>query len=383
MAIKSKTRVKVFFALLFIFFLPKLIGAQDGGLYAGSSPHFFQRFSWAESAYTLRYEVVVESIDLGVFREVLREFTEQLFIEVSLPPGRYRFRVIPYDLFNRPGEGTDWEFFEIRLAVNPEPAGFFPEYFRLDTARAEHVLNVFGNNFAFDAEIFLVSLYYGFTIDPAEQEVIFDEDTGRSEARLVFDHAQLIPGYFTVHVRNPGGLEASLLGFIIERREPGPGRLDFYFGAAWMPLFHVQGNGVNYLYGGALRFAMIYSAQRFLNMGLEITASAYFYQNGLRAILAENNLLLQRPFSGGRLAFNLRAGMGIVLSAAEEANAAAPAQDQSPLNESAIFANTGFSFVWLPFANFYIEAGINYTYFFALDNFSGALRPWIGMGLRI
>jgi len=51
----------------------------------------------------------------------LQEFTTAFFIEVSLPHGKYRYQVIPYDFFNLPVPVTEWMDFEIQRSVlNPD-----------------------------------------------------------------------------------------------------------------------------------------------------------------------------------------------------------------------------------------------------------------------
>jgi hypothetical protein len=90
-----------------------------------------QRLSWTNVEFTAACVVVVErqeeegpsagAGERAVYREVLRELREQdAFIEVSLPPGKYRFRVGAYDALGRPGEVSGWEYFEI-FAAAPEP----------------------------------------------------------------------------------------------------------------------------------------------------------------------------------------------------------------------------------------------------------------------
>ena len=52
-------------------------------------------------------------------------------------------------------------------------------------------------------------------------------------------------------------------------------------------------------------------------------------------------------------------------------------------NETAFYVNMGFSFIWMPVRYFYLEAGVNYSYLFAIENPTGRLRPFAGGGVRI
>ena len=94
--------------------LPAQSAAQDAG------QRITQRFSWSGGEYTLRYEVVFERIENGVNIFHFREFTANNFIEAALPPGEYRFRVIPYDILDRPARGTEWKYIEILRMPAPE-----------------------------------------------------------------------------------------------------------------------------------------------------------------------------------------------------------------------------------------------------------------------
>jgi hypothetical protein len=73
-----------------------------------------QRLTWEGDEYAMRYEVVIEREEAGAYTSVLREFTEETFIEVSLSSGKYRCQVIPYDFLNQPVPVTEWIGFEVR-----------------------------------------------------------------------------------------------------------------------------------------------------------------------------------------------------------------------------------------------------------------------------
>jgi hypothetical protein len=94
---------------------------------------FSQRLTWTGDEYARRYEVIIEkeeepaaeaggrgSLPAGEYREMLREFTHELFIEVSLLPGKYRCMVITHDFLNQIGEVSEWKYLEV-MAVPPDP----------------------------------------------------------------------------------------------------------------------------------------------------------------------------------------------------------------------------------------------------------------------
>jgi len=74
---------------------------------------YTRRIVWRGGENALRYAVEIERSENGIFRNYIRESTTSLFLEVSLQLGQYRFRITPYDILDRPGEGTQWRHFEI------------------------------------------------------------------------------------------------------------------------------------------------------------------------------------------------------------------------------------------------------------------------------
>jgi hypothetical protein len=89
-----------------------------------TEPPSVQRLTWGGDEYATRYEVIIEKEEDGKYKRVLQEFTTNFFIDVSLPSGKYRFKVIPYDFFDLPVPETAWMDFEVRhleiIMVNPD-----------------------------------------------------------------------------------------------------------------------------------------------------------------------------------------------------------------------------------------------------------------------
>ena len=91
--------------VFFLFFLVLVVSAQEARL--------SHRFTWTADEYAMRYLVVIEREEDGVFRIVLREFTNEAFIVFSLPAGNYRLQVTPYDFLDLPGPRTSWWYFRV------------------------------------------------------------------------------------------------------------------------------------------------------------------------------------------------------------------------------------------------------------------------------
>ncbi|GBU29537.1 hypothetical protein R84B8_03109 [Treponema sp. R8-4-B8] len=103
----------LFFVLLFLCFINVLFCQEDD---AGNK----HRIAWTKDDYALRYEVLIEKEENNKYSNFLREFTEEPFIYISLPPGNYRLRVIPYDFRDVPGKGTGWKNFKVLAVTTPD-----------------------------------------------------------------------------------------------------------------------------------------------------------------------------------------------------------------------------------------------------------------------
>jgi len=138
MTTNSRLRRFLLAFLILTGFAP-LLQAQSAGNFGDTEsgePRFIQRLLWTGGEYALRYEVVVQrevsersaengnSAENGSFAEnrtyitQLQESTEASFVEVSLPPGRYRFQVTSYNVLDKPEEVSQWVSFDIN-AVDP------------------------------------------------------------------------------------------------------------------------------------------------------------------------------------------------------------------------------------------------------------------------
>jgi len=117
--------IKKYLLLAIIFFgIIPFLHSQNPGYFTeedGDEIKYIQRFVWRGGEYSLYYEVIFERKINGEYAAYLRETTTSQFIELSLPPGDYRFRVIPYDLLEKPAEGSPWANVQVLAIPREEP----------------------------------------------------------------------------------------------------------------------------------------------------------------------------------------------------------------------------------------------------------------------
>jgi len=118
----NKILLFVFLSTLFLFNRP--LWAQSSGDSDGHyviEQRYVQKLEWIGDNYTFKYEVVIEQNDDGRYKTYIQEFTEKPRLEISLPLGKYRYRIIPYDYLEQPGEALEWVDFEIKPAPVVSP----------------------------------------------------------------------------------------------------------------------------------------------------------------------------------------------------------------------------------------------------------------------
>jgi len=113
---------KYLLLVISLFLFTSFLSAQTSGYFIeekGDEVKYVQRFVWKGGENTLYYEVVFEREVDGEYIPYLKQTTKAKFIEVSLHPGPYRFRVIPYDILGRPTEGSQWVNIHVFAVTQP------------------------------------------------------------------------------------------------------------------------------------------------------------------------------------------------------------------------------------------------------------------------
>ena len=335
MAVESRPLRQLLFTVVFLAALCPLMLAQTAG--SNQENRFLQRLAWSADNYALRYEVIIERERDGQYRELYRDFSNTSYIDVSLSPGNYRYRVIPYDYLERPGGRSEWMNFEVRPALDAEPrfiqrfAWINDEYARYyevviereTVGRYRGLLREFTNTSFI--EISLSPGRYRYCVIPYDY---LDSPGKRSEWMLIEvlpvpppepepelvpepepepepepstvpepePGTEPVPEHGTEPVPEPGTEpvpepEPELVPEPEPEPEPTPEPepapltlsdyleiFDIYLGAAWAPLLPIYGDDLHFgnspsLFGATARVGIVSSKQSFINPGIEIAVS--------------------------------------------------------------------------------------------------------------
>ncbi|MDR1178200.1 MAG: hypothetical protein LBK64_05175 [Spirochaetaceae bacterium] len=343
--------------------------------------HFVQTLRWEEQENVFYYEVEIEKQAGVLWERHVRERTERSFLEVSLSPGIYRYRVRPYDFLERPRPAADWIQFEVLPAQQPELSRFSPEAFYLDEDLAWSI-DLFGSNFTEGIAVFLQGSR-GNLIKP-DTVIVEQED----RIHLVFSYARLETGSYTIQVINPGGLTDNLGIFRITFRKP----VDINISAGYRPMVSLYGH-INELFetrlfpiGAYGRLSVIPFKKPWGYAGFELEPSWNYF----RITQEYYTIRFQMPggmlyglyrywFSNRIMALNFRIGGGIytVLNY----HFVFPNTESEPITVLIPAIGAGVSFQWFIKRPFFVEAGLDFTHFFTVDNPQPAyLRPFTGAG---
>jgi hypothetical protein len=378
----------ILFILLFI--TCSLVYAQNDGIkppgyfidYSEVQPRFMQRFVWKAEEYAMRYEIFIQVDDHG-YRDYLLEVTADHFIEVSLPPGKYRYSVTPFDVLGRPRDSSNSEWKEITVieALQPHVAGFSPDAFFLDQS-FDRILTLSGSNIFGESEIFLenTDILYPIEMRPVLIDINNDKVT------LHFDDLTLIPGQYNIYVKNPGGLDTRAGPFNVAYRKP------FYIFTKlfFTPIIPVHGQlynvfGARVFPGAGFSLELISSKRSTFNGGFELAGamflidSVWTFLDGIqkretKVTLGTINLniALQKSFNQGKTAFTFRFGYGMT-SIGSYGDFDTP-QYAGNLNLSA-------TFLFRLYKMLYWETGVDYSHIMTTPS-SDVLKPKVGIMLR-
>jgi hypothetical protein len=181
---------------------------------------------------------------------------------------------------------------------------------------------------------------------------------------------KLVPGEYDIYVKNPGGLSTQSGKFIVGYRKP----LDFFLKLAYTPLFpvyrkiaEVEKPDVSFA-GASFSFEVISSKRGDINGGLELAASLNYFNTGFLYNAYDINIVLQKRFNRGRMAFSFRFGVG----------GATVNSGTSGESDMAIKLNLGLEYMVRLYKVFYLETGLDYNINISSNN-PDYLKPRLGI----
>ncbi|MDR2767145.1 MAG: hypothetical protein LBB82_02335 [Treponema sp.] len=350
-----------------------------------------QRLVWFRDENDFRYEVIIEKQDEnGNYAQILYQERDDNFIELSLSVGRYRYRVLVYNLLDKLEYSTNWAVFSINPARQPVLDRISPNRFTLtgkdeksgkDERDRKWIIEMRGANLLPESEVTLRPVTGGDALLP-EAYTAFPGEKG---GQVVFYAGDLHAGRYELQVRNPGGFETGRECTVMNGSSS-----DLFISASYVPAVPLHGylselfNGGIYPLGFSLQAGFLPLKRNWGSLGAEasvfwnhlsvtktdLTASVHLFD-------FQVNLLYQYTLSP-YLAFAARLGGGPVLIHALSYNIGG--SSQAPISTWVISMDGGLSLKWLFHPHGFAELGISYVNLFSVEGPQGFLLPFIGAG---
>jgi hypothetical protein len=325
-----------------------------------------QTLTWSRSnAYY--YEVEIEwRNEAGQWEEHAKERTEEIFLEISLPPGMYRYRILSYNVLGRVAAVSGWTGIRIYPTREPVVDSFKPPAFYVDSHQEEFTLTLQGQDLMDEARVYIIAKTEG--AKPIEPLSIQHSEEWTSLS-AVFSAGGLALGGYDIVVTNPGGLRTVQEDFAVSFEKSA----DFAAFVGYAPMAPLYGSLFReydrsvYPLGFYGRFSAVPLKRLWGGIGGEFnvrfidmtTRDDRFTLNG-QLLLFAVNALYQRWFRDYTMAMNFRLGGGFApaVNVQFEHNDGSRSEKQSVAYFSLV---AGVSWQWYLRRGLFVEAGLDYA----------------------
>ncbi|MGP1523741.1 MAG: fibronectin type III domain-containing protein [Treponema sp.] len=275
----------------------------------------YQRLSWQAFEDILGYEFELEQKNQSDEWITLdKQTVENNFIDVSLPPGSYRFRVSLINLLEQTEALSDYRNFDVLVAYQPEVYGLSPHLIYFD--------NIFSNRLIVEGKNFLRETVFTLEKPLSQPLVLIPVEIDKGGKRVVFElnMNRLVPGEYVFCARDKSGLYDK--NQILELRFQKP--VDIHLSAGYA-FTGFTGKSVFTEYyernfsaiGGILRFTVLPAKRSYGNFGFNLSCSAslldkkseYYTISGY-TIMPQINAAYVYPIIKHRLNLDIHAGTG-------------------------------------------------------------------------
>jgi hypothetical protein len=347
-----------------------------------------QTLTWNRSnAYYYEVEIQRRN-EAKEWEAYAKERTEEIFLDVSLPPGMYRYRILSYNVLGRVAAASSWTGVRIYPAREPVVESFSPAAFHVDSHQEEFTLILEGCDLMDEAVMYIIAKTE--KAKPIEPLSIQHSEDG-AFLSAVFSARGLTLGDYDIVITNPGGLRTVKEGFAVSFEKP----VDLPFSLGYAPFLPLYGSlfteydSFFYPLGFYGRFSVLPFKRLWGNIGGELhvrfaditTEDGRFTLNG-QLLLATVSALYQRRFMDYTMALNFRLGGGIapVINMQFEHNDGSNSEKQTALYVSLA---AGISWQWYVWRGFFIEAGLDYVQLIARSGTPpGFVQASAGLGWK-
>lgn len=240
----------------------------------GKKAVFYQTLSWENVEGILHFEFELEKKEKnGKWLVVDKKKLKQNSLEVSLPAGKYRYRIKVINLLGQVDAVSADRYFDILVAYQPETSSVSPAAIYFDEEYSD-VVSLSGKNFR-EETTFALKKEGGAPIFGKILEISPDG----TKAKISFNMLRINPGQYEFVVTDPSGLKDSKQKMIFKFQKP----IDIFLsggyafnGFAGNKLFK-EYFGKNFAaLSGVLRFSLVPIKRSYGNFGFNLTGSGMY-----------------------------------------------------------------------------------------------------------
>ena len=406
--------------ILLVLFSSSILSAQ--------STKFKQKLSWVEDKNAFDYKVEIRGVETS-YKSLLESDTS--FVEVSLPAGKYRYRVYAFDFLGRQASVSDWRDFTVLKAVQPQVVNKEKTVVPVkDDNKVSIPVDV--KSIEEDSKVELVNKETNQVVE-GKLDVKVDDKNQLVASEAVFPMVE--EGNWVVKVTNPSGLfteseEIKVETNVARQQLEAERKAEEEQQAAEEKLTKAEvkknktaadfsmlvgGGALINIYDGSLlkynnqtlwkketdssvlpevNVRMAYLPVKFdgWKAGVELAAQTsilYFdneyIQSYLPFTVVELNCEIQRKLGTDKFLLALKLG-GSASIINEIAKYKQDTEEERQASEAAFVnwgAQAGLSFVFIPVKNFEIELGCAFNHVFIPEMPTGNINTYLVMGVRL
>jgi len=277
----------------------------------------YQRLSWQAVGDILGYEFELEQknkTDEWVPQD--KQTVKDNFIDLSLPPGSYRFRVSVINLLEQTEAVSDYQNFNVLVAYQPEVNKLSPHLIYFD--------DIFDNRLITEGKNFLSGTVFTLEKPLSAPLVLTPVEIDKNGKRVVFELNinRLDSGEYVFCARDKSGLYDN--NQVLELRFQKP--VDIHLSAGYAFTGFTGKNVFNEYYernfavpGGVLRFTMLPIKRTYGYFGFNLSCSAFLLDQKFKYYTISGYTLMPQiqaayvyPIIKHRLNLDIHAGTGAV-----------------------------------------------------------------------
>lgn len=319
---------KYLILIILLFYMALLLYAQDSSKIedknkksyfieeGNEGASLYQHLSWEAIDDILGFEFVLEKQDKdGRWGQIEKKTLKENSINVSLKPGKYRYKVAVINLLNQIELASEYRNFDVRVAYQPEVSALSVSKIYFDETDSDSIM-VFGNNL-FSETMYTLNKDKDYSIPCT----VLETDQNGKKIKLKLDFSKLAPGTYTFTATDPSGLHDKSQNIVFEFQKP----LDIFLSLGYTFTAFIK-NETLYKYfkyniypaGGSLRFSIVPIKTFYGNVGFNLSTSSLFLKNPrgeaytLKAgfVLPQFSFVYMYPIIKHRLNFDLHLGGG-------------------------------------------------------------------------